>query len=383
MGWPQSGTLVHLLDGAPQSGPDRPSLGVGRRPSGQLAERDDAACGERAPGLRPAGRRRVEQLALLFDRPRNSLIDHRSSLRTVRIVSLVPAGTEIAFALGAGDAVVAVTHDCDHPAPARRLPRITSSTIAPGSDSFAIDAQVRAALERGDSTFHLDAAALAAARPDVLLGQTLCEVCAVTIGQLPATLDPAPKVVPLDGHSLEGILEDIVRVGDALGRRDAASGLVADLRARMARVAALVSGARRPRIVCLEWLAPLFNAGHWVPEQVAIAGGEDLLGAPLVPSTVVTFEQLVAADPELLFLLPCGFDAERAIREAAALTARPDWSTLAAVRNGETFALDGNAYFSRPGPRVVDGIELLASLMHPDLVSAPPMARALRLAVPA
>ena len=301
----------------------------------------------------------------------------------MRIVSLVPAGTEIAFALGAGAEVVAVTHDCDHPAEVRALPRITSSTIVPGSDSFAIDAQVRAALERGDSTFHLDSAALAAARPDVLLGQTLCDVCAVTIGQLPTTLDPAPKVVPLDGHSLEGIFADIARVGDALGRAAAAEALLAGLRARMDRVAALVQGAERPRVVCLEWLSPLFNAGHWVPEQVAIAGGLDLLGAPLVPSTVFSFDDLVAADPEMLFLLPCGFDAERAVREADVLTSRDDWQRLAAVRDGRVFALDGNAYFSRPGPRVVDGIELLASLMHPDRVPAPPAARALHLGVPA
>ena len=301
----------------------------------------------------------------------------------MRIVSLVPAGTEIAFALGAGAEVVAVTHDCDHPAEVRALPRITSSTIVPGSDSFAIDAQVRAALERGDSTFHLDSAALAAARPDVLLGQTLCDVCAVTIGQLPTTLDPAPKVVPLDGHSLEGIFADIARVGDALGRAAAAQSLLAGLRARMDRVAALVRGAERPRVVCLEWLSPLFNAGHWVPEQVAIAGGLDLLGAPLVPSTVFSFDDLVAADPEMLFLLPCGFDAERAVREADVLTSRDDWQRLAAVRDGRVFALDGNAYFSRPGPRVVDGIELLASLMHPDRVPAPPAARALHLGVPA
>ena len=299
----------------------------------------------------------------------------------MRIVSLVPAGTEIACALGAGDELVAVTHDCDYPPAVRALPRITRSTITPGSDSFAIDAQVRAAVERGESTFHLDAAALAAARPDVLLGQTLCDVCAVTVAQLPITLDPAPAVVPLDGHSLDGIFADIARVGEALGRGPAAARLVADLRSRIARVAALV-GAGRPSVVCLEWLAPLFNAGHWVPEQVAIAGGLDLLGRPLVPSIDVPWDDLVAADPEFLFLLPCGFDADRAVVEAAAVTARPEWQRLRAVRDGNVYALDGNAYFSRPGPRVVDGIELLASLLHPDRLSAPAGARSIRLTTP-
>ena len=297
----------------------------------------------------------------------------------MRIVSLVPAGTEIACALGAGDELVAVTHDCDYPPAVRSLPRITRSTIALGSDSLSIDAQVRAAVERGESTFHLDPAALAAARPDVLLGQTLCEVCAVTVSQLPTTLDPAPAVVPLDGHSLDGIFADIARVGDAIGRAGAATTLVADLRARITRVEAQVAGLPRPTVVCLEWLAPLFNAGHWVPEQVAIAGGLDLLGRPLVPSIDVPWEDLVAADPEFLFLLPCGFDAERALAEARALTSRSQWQRLRAVRGGKTFVLDGNAFFSRPGPRVVDGIELLASLLHPDRVSAPRSVAAIRL----
>ena len=300
----------------------------------------------------------------------------------MRIASLVPAGTEIAYALGAGDELVAVTHDCDYPPAARSLPRITSSTIAPGSDSFAIDLQVRAAVERGETTFHLDAAALAAARPDVLLGQTLCEVCAVTVAQLRTAMDPAPDVVPLDGHSLEGIFSDIERVGRAIGRKDAALALVADLRDRIARVRTQVAGAERPTAVCLEWLAPLFNAGHWVPEQVAIAGGEDLLGKPLVPSVDVPWEELLAADPGFLFLLPCGFDAERALREARVLTDRSDWAALRAVRDGHTYVLDGNAYFSRPGPRVVDGIELLASLLHPDRVAAPAGTRAIPLAIP-
>ena len=293
----------------------------------------------------------------------------------MRIVSLVPAATEIACALGAGDELVAVTHDCDYPPAVRVLPRITRSTIEPASDSFSIDAQVRAAVERGESTFHLDPVALSAARPDVLLGQTLCEVCAVTVSQLPTTLDPAPAIVPLDGHSLEGILADIARVGDALGRSAAAATLVAGLRARIARVEEQVAGQRRPTVVCLEWLAPLFNAGHWVPEQVAIAGGTDLLGRPLVPSIDVPWEDLVAADPEFLFLLPCGFDAERALSEAAVVTARPEWAGLRAVREDHTYVVDGNAYFSRPGPRVVDGIELLASLLHPGRVVAPPGAR--------
>jgi iron complex transport system substrate-binding protein len=300
----------------------------------------------------------------------------------VRIVSLVPAGTEIAFALGAGGDVVAATHDCDFPPAVRKLPRVTRSAIAPGSDSLAIDTQVRAAAERGESTFHLDAAALAAARPDLLLGQTLCAVCAVTVAQVPPTIHPAPIVVPLDGDSVEGIFADIDRAGVALGRRDAAGSLVADLRTRIAHVEWLVSGSPRPRVACLEWLAPLFNAGHWVPEQVAFAGGNDVLGEPGARSHELTLADVAAADPDIIVLMPCGFDAERAVAEMRALAADPAWDRLRAVRDGHVFAVDGNAYFSRPGPRVVDGIELLASLFHPDRTSTPKGVRAIRLTTP-
>ena len=286
----------------------------------------------------------------------------------MRVVSLVPAGTEIAHALGATADLVAVTHDCDYPAEVLALPRVTRSTIAVGATSREIDEAVRTAVANEDSTFHLDADALAAARPDVLLGQTLCNVCAVTVAQLPATLDPAPEVVPLDGGSLAGIFEDIRRVGVALGREAQAAALVRSLVARTEVVRALVADAPRPTVVCLEWLDPLFNAGHWVPEQIDIAGGTDLLGSPGLPSIDVPTERLFDADPAYLFLLPCGFDAARAVAESAGLRAHPRWNTLRAVRAGNVWALDGNAYFSRPGPRVVDGIELLASILHPDRV---------------
>jgi iron complex transport system substrate-binding protein len=286
----------------------------------------------------------------------------------VRVVSLVPAGTEIAWALGAGSDLVAVTHDCDFPAAVRSLPRVTRSSIGVGATSRAIDTAVREAAERGESTFHLDADALAGARPDVLLGQTLCDVCAVTVSQLPQTIDPPPAVVPLDGDSLEGIFADIARAGEALRRSDAARALVTSLRGRIARVQALVADKRPPSVVCLEWLDPLFGVGHWVPEQVALAGGRELLGHAVARSALVTLVDVARADPDFVFVMPCGFDAERAVRESAPLRADPRWSALRSVREGRAFALDGNAYFSRPGPRVVDGIELLASLLHPDRV---------------
>ena len=213
----------------------------------------------------------------------------------------------------------------------------------------------------------------------MLLGQTLCAVCAVTLDALPATLDPAPRVVLLDGDSIAGIYADIVRVGDAIDRRAAADALVARLRERVADVRERVAGAKRPRVACLEWLDPLFNAGHWVPEQVDLAGGVDVLGEPGARSRVVTQADVIAADPDVLLLMPCGFEAERAHAEAGELLRGMDWSLLRAVRAGRAFALDGNAYFSRPGPRVVDGIELLASLLHPDR-ARPATPRALSLA---
>ncbi len=295
----------------------------------------------------------------------------------MRIVSLVPAATEIAYSIGAGDDLVAATHDCDFPPAARALPRVTRSLIPVGSTSAEIDRLVRTAAADGDSTFHLDAEALAAAEPDVLLGQTLCEVCAVTIAQLPRFAGRSPAVVPLDGHSIEGIFVDIVRAGAALGHTAEAASLVTSLRERLARVHSAVAATPRTRVACLEWVAPLFNAGHWVPEQVALAGGEELLGRPLVPSVEIGLDRLIAADPDVVVLMPCGFDAERAVRESIELRALPEWLALRAARAGAVYAVDGNAYFSRPGPRVVDGVELLASILHPDLVA--PSRSALRL----
>ena len=279
-------------------------------------------------------------------------------------MSLVPAATEIAFALGSGDGVVAVTHDCDYPEAARALPRVTRSTIPAGTSSRDIDVAVRAAAAEGDSTFHVDASALADARPDILLGQTLCRVCAVTVSQLPSVMDPSPEILPLDGDSIAGIFDDIERVGEAIGRAREAASFVASLRERIDRVRERVAGLPHPTVVALEWVDPLFSAGHWVPEQVAAAGGVELIGRANARSREISLDDVVAADPDYVLILPCGFDAERAARESRVLIADERWTQLRAVRDGHVLTLDGNAYFSRPGPRVVDGIELLASALH-------------------
>jgi len=195
-------------------------------------------------------------------------------------------------------------------------------------------------------------------------------VCAVTVAQVPAVIDPPPTIVPLDGDTIEGILRDIARIGDAVGRAPEAARLVASLRERIERVRERVSGLPRPTVVALEWLDPLFSAGHWVPEQVAAAGGREVIGREHARSTEVTFDDVATADPDFLFVLPCGFDAARAVSESRVLLGDERWSRLRAVRDGHVYALDGNAYFSRPGPRVVDGIELLASLLHPAAVAS-------------
>ena len=193
----------------------------------------------------------------------------------------------------------------------------------------------------------------------------------MTLDQVPSVAGRPPAVVPLDGGSIEGIFADIARVADALDRTDAGTALIASLRARLDRVARAVAGRPRPTVACLEWVAPLFNGGHWVPEQVSWAGGDDLLGRAAERSREVEWTELLAAQPDVLFVMPCGFDADRAVRESDALTARAEWPLLRAVVAGRVYALDGNAYFSRPGPRVVDGVELLASLLHPDQVKVP------------
>jgi iron complex transport system substrate-binding protein len=280
----------------------------------------------------------------------------------VRVVSLVPAATEMVWALGATDRLVAVTHDDDFPPAVDALPRVTRSTIPAGASAREIDVHVREAGARGESTFHLDEQALRDARPDVILGQTLCAVCAVTLDRIPMSLERDPLVVPLDASTIEGMFADIRSVAAALRCDADADRLVERLRSRLTLVEERVAGLARPRVACLEWLDPLFNAGHWVPEQVRIAGGLDVLGSTGARSREIRWGDVVAARPEIVIAMPCGWDAPRAAREAEA---------LGHLAGAGVFGVDGAAYFSRPGPRLVDGVELLASIFHPGR-GAPP-----------
>lgn len=299
----------------------------------------------------------------------------------MNVVSLLPAGTEIVAALGALDELVGVTHECDHPPQVSSRPRVTTSAVAAGLPAGAVDAEVRALAAAGTSLFALDERLIAALRPDVVLTQALCDVCAVSetdVRALATRLRPAPRVVTLSGTTLDGVFADVERVAAALDRRREGEALLDDLRARLRHVHETLKAARapRPRVAVIEWTDPVYAAGHWVPEMVRRAGGSDALAQPGEHSVPRTLEQVAAADPELLIFAPCGYDVGRAAEEGRATLARPAWHWAA---GREAWAVDANAYVSRPGPRLVDGIELFASLMHPGLFGAPGEARAVRL----
>jgi iron complex transport system substrate-binding protein len=290
----------------------------------------------------------------------------------VRIVSLVPSATELLFALGAGEEVVAVTHECDWPPQARELPKITSDLIGPGLDAREIDAAVRTLTAEGRAIYALDEQALRRLRPDLIVTQALCPVCAVSYDDVRAIaeqMDPQPAVVSLDPHTFGEVLGDIRTLAQATGREDAGVDLVQRAADRVDAVKLAVRGAPRPRVVALEWLDPVYVAGHWTPQLIELAGGEDAMGLAGEPSEVVTWDQVEAARPQVVVVMPCGYDAERAREEA--LTFADELEALAA---GRVVAVDASAYFSRPGPRLVDGLELLAHVLHPDRVPAAPAA---------
>jgi iron complex transport system substrate-binding protein len=301
----------------------------------------------------------------------------------MRIVSLLPSATEIVFALGLGDELVGRTHECDYPSEAESVPVMTRSVGgSPDDDSRTIHSRVAKSLHGGSSIYRLDEHALADARPDLILTQELCEVCAVSYREVTEAvrrIDSDITVVSLEPTSIEGILNTISTVGAMAEAEDEAVGLLELLRERLAAIEnrsleRRLAGIPPRRVVCLEWLDPPFAAGHWVPEQVRRAGGWELLGAAGEKSVETTWDAVRDVDPEQLMLMPCGFDARRTASEYERM-AKPDWfDDLRAVRNGELFALDGSGYFSRPGPRVIDGIALLAELMDPEgfMDAAPP-----------
>jgi iron complex transport system substrate-binding protein len=289
----------------------------------------------------------------------------------MRIVSLVPHATELLFALGLGGDVVAVTHECDHPTAALELPRVTRDRLPPGLGPGEIDAAVRERTQAGEAIYELDAELLHELSPDLIVTQALCPVCAVSfddVEKLAAEMDPAPEVVALDPTTLGESMADIRTVARATGAHQAAVALVARQRARVDAVRAAVKGARtRPRVAAIEWFDPVFVAGHWTPQLVELAGGEDVLGLAGEHSEQTTWEVVAAARPEVVVCMPCGYDAPRAHLEATLFA-----HELRRVGAGTVVAVDAAATFSRPGPRLVDGLELLAHVLHPELVPEAP-----------
>ena len=296
-----------------------------------------------------------------------------ASRSTDRVVSLLPAATEIVAALGAIDQLVGITHECDHPAETARIPRVTSSSVDRDASSAAIDAEVRALSSSGAPVFALDAALMAELAPQVVLTQSLCEVCALPQGDVDravAALATSPRVLSLGATTLGEVWADVRRVGDAIGRSAEAEALVASLEARVRRVHETLKAARapRPRVAVIEWLDPLFVAGHWSPELVRRAGGIDVLAEPGSHSVQISIDAVREAAPDILLFAPCGFDVGRAERETRALLETDEWKW---ARPLESWALDGNSLTSRPGPRLADAIETMAAVFAPSCFGAP------------
>jgi iron complex transport system substrate-binding protein len=301
-----------------------------------------------------------------------------------RIASLLSAATEMLFALGLGDRIVAVSHECDWPADVANLPRVTMSYIAAAASSATIDGQVRELAAAGRPLYELDVELLARLRPDLIVTQQQCDVCAVSHADVLAAVARDPRlagcqVVALNPQSLADVLADLRRVGEAAGALDAAERCTAALQSRIdavRRQTSRLAESERPRVVCIEWIEPLMLAANWVPEIIGLAGGRNGLSIGHRHSTYHAWADVLAYDPQAIIISPCGFDLNRTLEESRALTVVPGWNELTAVRSHRTYAVDGNAYLNRSGPRLIDSLELLAHIFHPHLFSAPAAARA-------
>ncbi len=290
----------------------------------------------------------------------------------MRICSLLPSATEIVYALGLGDQLYGVSHECDFPPGAVAKPIMIRSVFDPSVlSSLEIDRAVIERLRRGEGVYTIDLDRLRQADPDLILTQELCDVCAIPYSEVQRAVEQLggrPRLLPLSPALLGDVLQDIRQVGEATDRREQAESLAEGLQGRIDRVTATAAHAvERPATFCLEWADPIYVAGHWVPEMVEMAGGIDGLGIKGKPSVPIEWNRVVRYDPEVVILMPCGFDVERTVRELPLLTRLPGWSDLPAVKRGRVYAVDGSAYFNRSGPRLVDGLELLAKLLHPEL----------------
>ena len=294
----------------------------------------------------------------------------------MRICSFLPSGTEIVYALGMGDSLYAVSHECDYPKEALAKPKIVRSRFdADNLSSQEIDSLVTEMYQRGERIYEVDEGVLGEAAPDLVLTQELCDVCAVSyedVRHAASRLAYPPNVVSLDPASIGNMLEDIEMVGDLCGVPDAASAFIAELSERIDAVRSRASAAASaPRVACIEWLEPPIVAGHWIPQMVELAGGVDALAKPGEASRRITMEELAASEPDVLVLMPCGMDEVRAREEFEALDNLEEWRKLDAVANGRAYFVDSGSYFSRSGPRLVDGLEQMAYMAHPDLFEKP------------
>jgi iron complex transport system substrate-binding protein len=289
----------------------------------------------------------------------------------MRIVSLLPSATEILFALGLDREVVGVSHECDFPPQARTKPVVIHSRLPNGAAPAEIDRLVREYVSRGESLYAVDAQKLEELHPDLIITQDLCHVCAASPDDLATALarfDRRPEVLCLNPQDLGDVWRDILLVGEATCRGTQAEKLVDEIGQRQGALERqLDSPARRPRVVFLEWLEPIYVGGHWVPEMIACASGEDVLGTVGRPSFRVPLQEVVEAEPEILLIAPCGYSAQQARTEYESIELPSQWNAIPAVRNDEVYALDANSYFSRPGPRLVIGMEIFAKVIQPSV----------------
>jgi iron complex transport system substrate-binding protein len=289
----------------------------------------------------------------------------------MRIVSLLPSATEILFALGFDSEIVGVSHECDFPPRARTKRVVIHSRIPPKAPPDEIDRLVREYVARGESLYAVDAQALQELAPDLIITQDLCHVCAASpddLGSALARFAERPEVLCLNPQDLGDVWRDILWVGEETCRGRAAEALLEQIGARLGALEEMVAGCEeRPRVAFLEWLQPFYVGGHWVPEMIEMAGGRDVLGRMHTPSVRVTLEDIVAAAPEIILISPCGYDAQRARDEYLAMVHSDAWRAMPAVRHGQVYALEANSYFSRPGPRLMTGLETLAGIFHPGM----------------
>ena len=289
-----------------------------------------------------------------------------------RIASFLPSATEMIYALGLEDRLVGVTHECDFPTAAQEKPIVVRSVLPVETMSQAeIDMAVSARMRDGESLYQVDEALMRYLAPDLILTQDLCQVCAPSgneVSKVFHTLDPKPEVLFLTPKSLDGVLDNVRALGTAAGVVERAQSVCASLRTRLDTIEKIAARATsRPRVFCMEWLDPVYCSGHWVPEMVELAGGQDALGRRGTDSVRIAWQDVIDWAPEVLVVMPCGFHLEDAIKAAAHLSERPGWADIPAVRNGRAFIADASSYFARPGPRLADGTELLACLIHPEL----------------